>query len=447
MQRRRRAGLLVVAVVATAACLMPSAAASTGDSGGFAVPAAGTFYPTAPQRLLGGDGPYAVPAGGHVSVRVTGREGLPSGGVSAALVNVTLRAPGAPVTLAVPAAGNASAAPVTTAGGATLMSVPAAATRSSLLTVPLGAAGSFDLTTRGGAATLTADLLGFYGADDTVVGGRELAGGYQPLDPKRLYDSRAAGGPIAPADRSTVAVDLGDGVNGHVTALALQVTAVDPSQAGSLTVSTAGESPDLSTVSFSAGVAATNLAVVPAQVDSGGRLGVAVLNRSAAPTQVVVDLVGFYDDGQLGPNLRYRPLPPTRVVDTAAGVGARALQPGVATTLMPPDTVAGDNSFALVGVLTTWAAAGPTDLSVSAGGTSGAGDAGSVHVSAGSVTSTPVQSEIAPDGTLELRTGTAPADVTLDVVGSFEAYPEVSDPSTRGWVPAVPGWQIGAVAR
>ena len=63
------------------------------------------------------------------------------------------------------------------------------------------------------------------------------------------------------------------------------------------------------------------------------------------------------------------------------------------------------------------------------------------------MTSTPVQSEIAPDGTLELRTGTAPADVTLDVVGSFEAYPEVSDPSTRGWVPAVPGWQIGAVAR
>jgi hypothetical protein len=37
--------------------------------------------------------------------------------------------------------------------------------------------------------------------------------------------------------------------------------------------------------------------------------------------------------------------------------------------------------------------------------------------------------------------------VPVDVTGSFEAYPPVTNPAARGWVAPVSGWQVSATAR
>lgn len=453
MRVLRRLSMLVTAVLAAAMVGVPAAAASRPELGPYAVPAAGTFYPTAAQRLLGEPARgYAVPAGGMVTVPVAGRQGLPASGISAALVNVTASAAGADVALTTAETGRPRPE-------STLLTVPALGTRSSLLTVPLGAAaGTFDLYVTGGTATVVADLLGFYAADDTVVATRGLSGGYQPVAPVRLYDSRpdrGGRGAVAAGDPTRLSVDLGgESVNSHATALVLQVTAVSPSRPGSLTVSATGPTPDLASVSFSAGAPATNLALVPAELDGDGRLEVAVTNRSDAPADVVVDLLGFYDDGSLGPNLRFRSLKPTRVL-AAPGRQPAQLPAGADETVDPPETVAGDNTFALAGVLTVRASAVGTELVVGPGshapggsmaGGAGLGELGSIPVGASATTSAPVQPQVDASGTLHLRSSAA-AEVTLDVVGSFEAYPAVTDPATRAWVPAVSAWQVGAVAR
>jgi hypothetical protein len=198
-------------------------------------------------------------------------------------------------------------------------------------------------------------------------------------------------------------------------------------------------------VAFAAGATSSNLAVVPATLDADGRLGVAVTNASSGATSLTLDLVGFYDDGALGPNLRFRPLPQTRVVDTSTSVGATALQPGRRTTVTPSDAVVGDSTFALVGVVTATSSGGPAGIEVD---TPEATTASDVDVVAGTTT-VPVQAQVGAARGLGLRTrdGSAPTGITIDVTGSFEAYPPVTNPAARGWVPAVPSWQVAATPR
>ena len=499
MPRRTQPIAVVAAALAAAGfglCVPQSALAATADPspGGFGrssvVPAAGTFYPTPVTRLLGsGTAGYAVAAGQPVPVAVMGLGGLPSSGVSAVLVNLTATAGASDVRVGLtatatapataPAAATPSATPATPSANPTaLVAVPAGATRSTLLTVPLGTATGFDVTSLGGGVTATADVVGFYAADDTVVSGRGLSGGYQPVDATRLYDSTGASLPAG--GRALLTVDLGVQSNAHATALLLKVTSKDTTASGSLAVTTASvplaaETPEAAgpaptagsgadptasadptaptltelpaTVSFAGGTPSSNLALVPAEVDSNGRIPVAVTNLSAAPAGYAVDLVGFYDDGGLGPNLRFRPLPTTTVIDTASGrggVGPLTRADPQRTT--PEESVVGDSTFGLVGVLTASTTAAstvglfPEDVSPEA--------ADSRPIGAGT-TSLAVQPEVGMGRGVGVLAGegAAPIGLTLEVVGSFEAFPAVTNPAARRWVPPVAPWQISAVAR
>ena len=171
----------------------------------------------------------------------------------------------------------------------------------------------------------------------------------------------------------------------------------------------------------------------------------AVTNTSGGPTGVALDLVGFYDDGALGPNLRFRPLPQTRVVDTSTGLGTTALQPGRRATVTPSPSVVGDSTFGLVGVAIATPAAGSAGLSVDSSDVTPSTD---VDVAPGA-TSVSVQSEVSASRGLGLqaRPGGPETGVTVDVTGSFEAYPPVTNPAARGWVAPVSGWQVSASPR
>jgi hypothetical protein len=442
MHPRRRATAIVAAIGAAAGFGASSAVAlptKTADpqSGGVlprAVPAAGTFYPTTVARLLGSnDAGYAVEPGFGATIGAAGRAGLPRSGISAVVVNVTA--------VAGPADAALSFGPVGTAAAPPLLVAPAGSTRSALLTLPLGSGDSIAVTTTASAA-VAADLVGFYAADDTVLGSHGVSGGYQPVDVTRVFDSDGAQ-PLAAGVRQVLAVDLGTAATPHTTALLVRATAKGAQAAGTLTVgSSVAATPS---VPFVAAVPASNLAVVPASADADGRLDVAVTNASTGATGVSVDLVGFYDDGALGPNLRFRPLPQTRVVDTASGLGTGPLEPGRPTTVTPSEGVVGDSTFGVVGVATTTPAGAPAAVSVDSPKATPTTD---VEVSAGA-TSVPVQSEVSAARGLALRSraGGAPTGVTVDVTGSFEAYPPVTNPAARGWVAPVSGWQVSATAR
>jgi hypothetical protein len=442
MHPRRRATAIAAAMVAAAGFGASSAVAlptKTDDpqTGGVlprAVPAAGTFYPMTVARLLGSnDAGYAVEPGAGATIAVAGRAGLPKSGISAVVVNVTA--------VAGPSDAALSFAPFGTPGPPPLLVAPAGSTRSALLTLPLGSGDSIAVTTTASAAVV-ADVVGFYAADDTVLGSHGVSGGYQPVDVTRVYDSDSSQ-PLAAGGRQVLAVDLGTAATPHTTALLVRASVKGAQAPGTLTVgSSAAATPS---VPFVAAASASNLAVVPASADADGRLDVAVTNASTGSTGVAVDLVGFYDDGALGPNLRFRPLPQTRVVDTSTGLGTGALQPGRRTTVTPSESVVGDSSFGVVGVVTTTPAGGPAAVSVDSSEATPKAD---VEVPAGT-SSVPVQAEVSAGRRLALqsRPGSAPTGVTVDVTGSFEAYPPVTNPAARGWVAPVSGWQVSATPR
>ena len=167
--------------------------------------------------------------------------------------------------------------------------------------------------------------------------------------PIRAYDSRLAEG-VIPSGGSRVVKVAGITVNGinvpaDATSIVANVTAVDSSEAGYLTVFPAGQAaPAISTHNFGKGENFANTVVMG--VSSGN---IAVLNQfynnGAGGTQVLVDVVGYSRSIAGGGHLRT--LAPVRVLDSRVGTGtskepfhARAArdltivgQPGVPTNV------------------------------------------------------------------------------------------------------------------
>jgi hypothetical protein len=122
---------------------------------------------------------------------------------------------------------------------------------------------------------------------------------YTPLPPARILDTRPG---LLDADGFNVALAPGTSIDvpvtgvggvpaGGVAAVAVNVTATQPSQAGHLTVWPTGETrPTASNLNFDPGEDVANLAV--AKVGAGGR--VSVYNGSAGATHVILDVNGWF---------------------------------------------------------------------------------------------------------------------------------------------------------
>jgi RHS repeat-associated protein len=145
------------------------------DLAGYYAASGSTFLPAGPVRLLdtrsgtgGTTGPVA--AGSVVVLSVAGSNGVPSSGVTAVMVNLTVTAP--------TAAGNLTAY----ADGASLPAVSdvnyaSGQTVANMVTVPLGADGKIDIRVEGsGTAQVLADLGGYdYGAPELPGGAATYA--------------------------------------------------------------------------------------------------------------------------------------------------------------------------------------------------------------------------------------------------------------------------------
>ena len=143
-------------------------------------------------------------------------------------------------------------------------------------------------------------------------------GGYHPLTPARILDTRFGEGPLGPGETMDVQITGQGGVPGAgVAAVVLNMVVAGASAPSYLTVFPAGEAmPTASNLNYTAGATVANL--VTAKLGDDGRLSVF---NAAGSTDVIADVEGWYDDGTVAAGARYHPLTPSRILDTRFGAG------------------------------------------------------------------------------------------------------------------------------
>jgi hypothetical protein len=281
---------------------------STGVPSQLTAAASSTFHPLTPQRVLDTRAGLGAPAtrlgpGATIGLQVTGAGGVPTAGVSAVVMNVTVTEPTATSFLTAWPAGEAR--PV-----ASNLNYGSGQTVPNLVVVKVGAGGKVELFNNAGSAHVIADVAGWYGPDGGTPGGR-----YTPVTPARILDTRTAA-KVGPAGSVGLQVTGQGGVPASgVSAVVLNVTVTEPTATSFLTAWPSGEArPLASNLNYVSGQTVPNLVVV--KVGAGGKVD--LFNRAGA-THVVVDVAGWYGaDGTSGAGL-FTPVAPSRLLDTRTG--------------------------------------------------------------------------------------------------------------------------------
>ncbi|MFE1825883.1 hypothetical protein [Streptomyces yangpuensis] len=269
------------------------------------------FVPHGPSRFLDTrDGTGAkkerVGPGGVVTLQVAGVKGVPATGVTAVVMNVTAVQPteaghvmvypnGQPT----PKVSNINFAPG--------QIVP------NLVTVPV-VNGKVDLRNNAGSVDLIADVTGYY--TDEAGAGSAL----NPITPSRFLDTRDGTGAkkerVGPGGVVTVQVAGVKGVPASgVTAVVMNVTAVQPTEAGHVTVYPNGQAaPGVSNLNFTPGQIVPNLVTVPVV---NGKVD---LRNNSGSVDLIADVTGYY----AATGSAFSAAGPVRLLDTRDGTGARA---------------------------------------------------------------------------------------------------------------------------
>jgi hypothetical protein len=294
------------------------------------------FVPLPPRRILdtreGLGAPMAVVGvGGHLELQIPGAGGIPHGGVSAVVLNVT-------ATEAVQA-GYVSVYPSgTRRPTASNLNLEAGQTAANLVTVKVGANGKVTLFSSGGAH-LVADVAGFYTEVTTSTDGR-----LQTATPERILDTREGIGAPRATPQAGGHIDLQVTGRGPVpatgvSAVVLNITGDQAVLDGFVTVWPTGiDRPLASNLNLVANDTRANLVVVPLGVD--GKVSL----FTSGGTELIADVTGWFTDASApvdGAGL-FVPITPTRVLDTrqepsppTAPVSSLTRLIG-ATTVVPP---------------------------------------------------------------------------------------------------------------
>ncbi|WP_328926194.1 hypothetical protein OG429_17225 [Streptomyces sp. NBC_00190] len=274
-------------------------------------PAKSRFVPITPSRFLDTrDGTGAtktrVGPGGVVTLQVAGVKGVPASGVTAVVMNVTAVDPTEAGHVMVYPNGQPKPA-VSNLNFAAGQIVP------NLVTVPV-LNGKVDLRNNAGSVDLIADVTGYY--TDKADTGSALT----PITPARFLDTREGTGAnkarVGPGGVVTLQVAGVKGVPADgVTAVVMNVTAVNPTEAGHVTVYPNGQAaPEVSNLNFTAGQIVPNLVTVPVVN------GMVDLRNNAGSVDLIADVTGYYSAN----GSTFSAGSPVRLLDTRDGTGARA---------------------------------------------------------------------------------------------------------------------------
>ena len=293
-----------------------------------------------------------VGPGRTIDLQVTTKGGVPATGATTVVLNVTVVSPTRQGYVTLYPTG--AARPL-----ASSVNFNAGFIGANLVTVRLGTGGKVRFFNASGSTHVIADVMGYYrSATSTTAGGY---GGYSGIDPTRILDSRDPGnGPLFPGGWYTTGIDFGPEANPHIKAFAVNITATRTTGTGYFTAWNGNDAaiPSTSTLNFTAGKTVPNMAIVPTSACGLADCGpgfeslpiIGVRNRSNGNADVIVDLVGYYDDNTFDGMTRFRPLAnPTRIVNTTKAQGiATALRPGQTAVVRNTAAVTTFNSLSLV---------------------------------------------------------------------------------------------------
>jgi hypothetical protein len=252
-------------------------------------------------------------------------------------------------------------------------------------------------------------------AIDVVGYARGTGNGFTPVSPSRIKDTRSGlGGPlgaIGPGAIHTLRV-VGTGVPAGVDSVVLNVTAVDPTSQGYLTVYPADQAqPNSSNLNFIAGRVIPNLVI--SKVSASGDVNI---YNAFGSTHVVADVYGYFAAG----GDRFVSLSPARIFDVrnteafapgetrevqVAGAGG---VPSGATAVVANVTAVDPTS---AGYLTIFPADQPNPGSSNLNFTEGRTIPNTVIV------------KLSPDGKLRVFNAFGSTGVIVDVAGYFTSAP------------------------
>jgi uncharacterized protein (DUF1501 family) len=261
----------------------------------------GRLLPVTPTRKLdtreGKGGPQAkFPAGIEETVYVLGVGGVPMQDVTAVIMNVTVTDPTNAGFVTVWPTGEAKP------NASSLNFVPDQ-TVPNLVMSKVGANGRVSMAVSDGSANLIADVVGYF----SKAGGSSLV----PMTPIRLRDTRNGEGKVGPGKSIEVQMTGKAGLPASgVSAVVLNVTVNEPTNAGFVTVYPTGEAvPTASSLNFSAGLTVPNLVVAKL-----GPTGAVSFFNSDGSSHIIVDLLCWYDVSGTGPAASASS--PQRLMDT-----------------------------------------------------------------------------------------------------------------------------------
>jgi hypothetical protein len=281
------------------------------------------FHPLPPARVLdtrlGIGGPATRFANRETrSLKVTGVGGVPTTGVGAVVLNVTVTQPNEYAYLTIfpsdemlPNASNLNYASNDTIANLVIAKIASDGTVSIYST---------------GTPHVIADIAGYFDDGTAATGDR-----YHPLNPARILDTRLGiGAPqrLGPDASLQLQVAGRGGVPPiGATAAVLNVTAAAPTDSSYLTVWPTDQSrPTASNLNFVADKTIPNLVIVKL-----GPTGAVNIYNERGSVEVLADVVGWF--GSESTETRFYPLPPERVLDTRGSLPGGGFQAGETRSL------------------------------------------------------------------------------------------------------------------
>lgn len=302
----------------------------------------------------------SIPAGGTITVQVTGKAGVPATGVQAVAMSMTVYTPGA--------TGNAVVYPSDIARpNIQTINYSSGQTATNNVIAKVGADGRVAIYSTK-AVNVELDVEGWFASATGPEGAAFTA-----VTPVRMVDTRSGSqmGQCPDAAHVCSQIPAGGSIDVNVagqaglpatgaTAIAVQITTYNPAATGTLTAYASTDAqPPTRAVSYKNGQTQTTAADV--KIGANNRIKLA----ASTAVNITVDVVGYYKDADLNAGGSvYKPITPVGLIDTATGTGpctpspcARLTAGGTTTVTLTGSGVPYDAAAVVVDITTKSAAA------------------------------------------------------------------------------------------
>jgi hypothetical protein len=272
----------------------------------------GEYTAVSPARVLdtrsgnGRPAPGPIADASTIAVRISGRAGVPSSGVTAVALNVTVTDPTAVGYLTLFPSG-------TDQPLASNVNFNAGQTVANFAVVPVGADGNVAAFNSAGDSHVIFDVAGYFSDVRGTQGSR-----FHAVSPERYFDTRSGAGgfgrTLGANESRAMAATGRAGVPTGATAVVVNITATR-STTGTYVTAYPGDAqrPTASNVNLGIDTTVPNLAIIRVGEDGSLRF-----YNYAGSVDLIADVVGYFDDDRSSEMGRYFPSDPFRVLDTRA---------------------------------------------------------------------------------------------------------------------------------